>query len=850
MGRGGRLGHGLRYHAPAVRVRPRTLSLVALTVVALCVACNSSSRQPASARPDEGLRASGTDTAGGSGDALAAILLIGAATPVQHGGRPTFMTQSRLLEERMAFHAQANLEATAFGGGVASGASIAGSQRLRRLAASAGAPTDGNGNGTNLDEMADLELTELAALAGGTSPTGAFSAWLPWRAGTTELLAAPGTRADFGNLRVRASAAAGFASTAGQVGAAMLARVHGAARLLAESRGAQPGRTPQEGTMGLLLLQQAVAAEETLVAKLFGRDGTLAGLPTPRAYDPRSPGEASWVPAQFVAELDPQLPGAPVGYAVVDRASSLAGLSVLLEAAAELAWLASSRSGNAVVRNLLTVTPFGPGVPRGGRAIGPAPVDDEVTFDSHIRPLVQGNCFSCHNDFTPQGGFTMGRTVVEYDKFLTPGNIGRRGNPPHLVPGDHRRSLLWQALSGNTTLMPRMPLACGPVFNPCWPAARVAVVAEWIDKGLRRAPSIPPPPPRVGEDLARALVRNLLVLHLDPDVRGALHDRYEGDAPSRLVRARSLGAALQALAVAGMALGPGNEALPLLRSVADFARTHLLTPDDGVHGELALAAGGGAAPLSEGDAVDHAALVAGMFAAARVLDDAELLAVTRRVSRRWFDTFWSGLGVFGDQPGSPRMRLGADELGVVLAALQEAAADDDVAAANHHEALLQRVLPVLVASEWDGLGEVLGDGIADTDRNGIPEPALAGGPHGRAPMFAAALLSGTAPGEPSPVSWSQEILPLFRSACAGCHTDGAVRGAYRLDTPTMAATAGESGRVGELIVPGAPERSLLYLKLIERRPSVGDQMPLQRPPLSDGARELVRRWILEGARGR
>ena len=840
-----------------MRVRPRVLSLVALTLVALTlaaltVACNSSSRAPAPVRQDEGLRASGTDTAGGSGDALAAILLIGAATPVQHGGRPTFMTRSRLLEERMAFHAQANLEATAFGGGVASGASIEGSQRLRRLAAGAGAPTDGNGNGTNLDEMARLELTELAALAGGAAPSGVFSSWLPWRAGTTELVAAPGARDDFGSLRVRSAAAAGFVSTSAQVGAAMLARVHGAARLLAESRGAQPGRTPQEGTMGLLLLQQAVAAEETLVVKLFGRDGTLAGLPAPRAYDPRSPGDASWVPAQFVAELDPQLPGAPLGYAVVDRASSLAGLSMLLEAAAELAWLASPRSENAVVRDLLTVTPFGPGVPRSGRAIAPAPIDDEVTFESHIRPLVEGNCFSCHNDFSPQGGFSIGRTVVEYDKFLAGGNIGRRGNPPHIAPGDHRGSLLWQALSGNTTLMPRMPLGCGPIFNPCWPAARVAVVAEWIDKGLRRAPSIPPPPPRVGEDLARALVRNLRVLHLDADVPGALHDRYEGDAPSRLVRARSLGAALQALAIAGMALGPGNEALPLLRNVAEFARTHMLTPDDGVHAEVTLADGGGAAPLAEGDAVDHAALVAGMFAAARVLDDAALLAVTRRVSRRWFGTFWSGLGLFGDQPGSTRVRLGADELGIVIAALQEAAADDDVTAAHtHHEALLQRVLPVLVASEWDGLGEVLGDGIADTDQNGIPEPALAGGTHGRAPMFAAALLSGSEPpSESPPVSWSQEILPLFKSACAGCHVDGAVRGGYRLDTPTMAATAGESGRVGELIVAGAPERSLLYLKLIERRPSVGDQMPLQRPPLSDSARELVRRWILEGARSR
>src|SRR5690606_39465635 len=75
--------------------------------------------------------------------------------------------------------------------------------------------------------------------------------------------------------------------------------------------------------------------------------------------------------------------------------------------------------------------------------------------------------------------------------------------------------------------------------------------------------------------------------------------------------------------------------------------------------------------------------------------------------------------------------------------------------------------------------------------------------------------------------------PLFRS----CHVDGAAEGGYRVDTPTAAARAGESGWTGRLVVPGDPEQSLLYRKLVDRRPPVGQQMPLLRTPLDDRARE-------------
>ena len=51
-------------------------------------------------------------------------------------------------------------------------------------------------------------------------------------------------------------------------------------------------------------------------------------------------------------------------------------------------------------------------------------------------------------------------------------------------------------------------------------------------------------------------------------------------------------------------------------------------------------------------------------------------------------------------------------------------------------------------------------------------------------------------------------------------------------------------------MPGDPEGSLLYRMLADRNPVYGHQMPLQKVPLDDRGKELVRRWILEGATGR
>jgi hypothetical protein len=52
------------------------------------------------------------------------------------------------------------------------------------------------------------------------------------------------------------------------------------------------------------------------------------------------------------------------------------------------------------------------------------------------------------------------------------------------------------------------------------------------------------------------------------------------------------------------------------------------------------------------------------------------------------------------------------------------------------------------------------------------------------------------------------------------------------------------------MVPGDPEGSLLYRKVVDRRPPVGDQMPQRRPPLDAHGKDMLRRWILDGGTAR
>ena len=108
----------------------------------------------------------------------------------------------------------------------------------------------------------------------------------------------------------------------------------------------------------------------------------------------------------------------------------------------------------------------------------------------------------------------------------------------------------------------------------------------------------------------------------------------------------------------------------------------------------------------------------------------------------------------------------------------------------------------------------------------------------------------------APVAYAQVQSVFEEYGCTGCHPGV---------NPSLDLTAGHSydQLVGiqaledptlYRVVAGDPERSFLYLKLggappVADIPAIGTRMPPNAPPIDAADLELVRRWILQGAKG-
>lgn len=387
----------------------------------------------------------------------------------------------------------------------------------------------------------------------------------------------------------------------------------------------------------------------------------------------------------------------------------------------------------------------------------------------------------------------------------------------------------------------RMP-AGGPLyFSP----SQLKQVKDWIDDGARSAP---PGPPRIGVDLAVTMFKNLVAMHVGPG--GVLFERHDGDAPVQFTNPAATGAALQALAALSDLSSELTDYDKVLNSVATFAAFNLVMANGDVVRSFDIATG---KQSGVADLFGHVRLAAGLLAASRTLGSGELQAraeaVSLRIGSAFFDT---GKSLFRSEVGIDGSRYSPRTIAAVVDALREMAEAKLPGVGEIHERFLKRILPVLAFSELGGSGEVLGDGIPDTDDNGLKEPALAGGEFGLAPLFVGEIAEGIDRTPPDAgVSWSKHIQPLFRNKCGVCHMDGTTRGdGYFLDTPALANQTINPRNPTALIVPGDPENSFLYRKLVHRSPTYGAQMPLALPPLAEHGMELVRRWILEGATSR
>ena len=771
--------------------------LLFLTVSAGCHGRNSS---PAPPLQGNQLRVAGDHTAGGEADALAAALLLSTDFPADRPGRAEIVLPDQNLRDEVVALARTHLQTAGLQAG--SGAPMAGSAYIRRLASSTSAPTDSDGDGSNLSEMLVQEATDLATFAGGAVPVALRSILFPWRDGDANLAAAVDpVDPDF---RTRAGRVGEVEMI--QVGQAMLARLMLAGGLLEQSRAGLPGETADAGVQGLLLMQQVVAMEETIFSQLFMSADGLGGLTFPKDYSPLN--GLRWLPRSI--RVDNGADGLPASYAPDDPASDLSTLAVMIRAGAELAFLASTKNTNVPLRDVFHGRPFGllPG------SVPPDPPNFVSWEGGGVRTLLAQRCTSCHGSGTARSGFQ----AHTYDAVLRGGNrSGPNSANPIVVPGNPLGSLLYQIVTsppGGFQFMPQ-----GSSLN----SAQQQLIGDWITDGARSAP---PGPPDVGFDLVKVMFTNLFAMHLDVGT-GALYERHEGDSQVRYADAAATGATLQALAAMMHLSDQIFELNFALQKTADYAVDELSDEFGWVYSYDIDAD----EKTVVKDLLGQARMAAGLLAAGRTLSSSSISdrgeIVAARLVAEYFDTSTS---LFRATLADRSIRFSPEDLASVLDALREmnaAGVDEAEDPEDILEEFLEELVPVLVF---------------DPD----------GGEFGRAPLLVGGITGGPEPTTlpTTPITWSRHIRPLFRNACVDCHLNGADQGGYRLDTPTLLRQAGDSQTSLPFIEPFVPEKSYLYSKLVDRRPVIGDQMPLALPPLSAHGVALVRQWILEGATSR
>jgi mono/diheme cytochrome c family protein len=108
-----------------------------------------------------------------------------------------------------------------------------------------------------------------------------------------------------------------------------------------------------------------------------------------------------------------------------------------------------------------------------------------------------------------------------------------------------------------------------------------------------------------------------------------------------------------------------------------------------------------------------------------------------------------------------------------------------------------------------------------------------------------------APGGPDvtgPVSFAEDVQPIFDSRCTGCHGEGG-NGGLDLRSPQSYANlvdAGSPNYGAKRVVPGDPDASVLVDK-ISGGGRYGSRMPPTGSALSAAQISTIRTWVAEGA---
>jgi mono/diheme cytochrome c family protein len=98
-----------------------------------------------------------------------------------------------------------------------------------------------------------------------------------------------------------------------------------------------------------------------------------------------------------------------------------------------------------------------------------------------------------------------------------------------------------------------------------------------------------------------------------------------------------------------------------------------------------------------------------------------------------------------------------------------------------------------------------------------------------------------------PVSFREDVLPVFQIRCVSCHQPGAQ--GYQASGVDLTSYQGvmKGTKYGPMVVPGDPDSSNL-MRLLDWKVSPELRMPHSKRQLSFCDREAIRTWIREGAK--
>ncbi len=114
-------------------------------------------------------------------------------------------------------------------------------------------------------------------------------------------------------------------------------------------------------------------------------------------------------------------------------------------------------------------------------------------------------------------------------------------------------------------------------------------------------------------------------------------------------------------------------------------------------------------------------------------------------------------------------------------------------------------------------------------------------------MAAVLLAAGPAFAKEAPVSFAEDVQPILQIRCSGCHQPGAE--GYEKSGFDLTSYDGlmKGTKHGPMIVPGDPVTSNLMV-LIEGKADKSLQMPHGKKKLTSCDRDLIRKWIKQGAK--